>query len=771
MKAILINLLKSFWLSKGKLFLCIVAAVLSAWGISTMLYSKAMTDRDFKENFTASNPADIILTIHQPLASTIQQLSSHPKVAVIERRETLTARIKNKNGNWMSLLIFAGTNIQQPRINKFEINGKPADFFLFIKRNGLGFVDTSGAFLIQPAGADTITLRYGGRAYDPGMAPSQMEQMLYGYTTLSSLNGLVNDTVQHWLIRVKEKGLKEEALRNIAKELTQTVNQTARVTGMVIPPPGEHPHQNIVNGISFLLKSFGVVLSVLGVTLLSLILITWLYPQIVNVGIMKTVGASTRMLLGGYMMVLLLIIVAGLLIGVPLGYATGKLYSRFIDFVQNFKPIEGPLPITVHLLVMLPTILIPVIFTAASLIRVSRTTVYNALNKVFYTPYQSVFKLTNRLFPGTSTRYSFNNLFRSNMRTLLLLLLLVSGVGLFTAGFNLRHSLKNDFKNYVDHSVYGVTVIIKDSLTKELSFLKQLPAVEEVKYIKNSAVQFKAAGKSYYESAGISSFPPGYEVNNALLLKGSIEPQKTNRLYFSQRFEEDFIDKKPGDSIVLNYQNGSKEVFVFGGVIKNITHPGFYRFNNRPNSSYNEIAIKIRKGYPADKATQQIDDALLNNDIEVKQLADNSSRLLMLENHLKPTYLIIQVMGIVTLVIAIAGLMIVLNLSLQERVREMGIMKAIGGSVTSIVNMYHREYLVLSFTALVAGIVFGSLLNAAICKLFGVMVIMVPVKPVNDLNFIFMAAGLLLAVQTLLISIYIKNKVAKTSATMLSQVF
>ncbi|MBI2729939.1 MAG: ABC transporter permease [Sphingobacteriales bacterium] len=771
MKAIIINLLKSFWLSKGKFLLCIVAAVLSAWGISTMLYSKAMTACDFKANFTASNPADIILTVRNPTTTTLQQLSSHNKVAAVQRRETITARIKNKKDSWMSVLLFSTNDIKQPLINKFTITGEANNNTLFIESNGLGFIDTSKPFLIQLPGLDTIIFNYGGKAYDPGLPPSQMEQMVYGYANLSSLKGVINDSVQHWLITIKEKGLKEEALRVIAKELSQAINQTAKVSGYLVPPPGEHPHQNIVNGISFLLKSFGAVLSVLGVTLLSLILITWLYPQMVNVGIMKTVGASTRMVFGGYMIVLLLIIFIGLVIGMPLGYVTGKAYSRFIDFVQNFKPVDTPLPLSNHLMVLLPTVFVPVLFTATSLIRVSRTTVYNALNKVFYTPYQFIFKLTNTLFANTAVKYSVNNLFRNNLRTLLLLLLLVAGVGLFTAGFNLRHSLKKDFENYVTNSTYGITVIIKDSLNKELSFLNQLACVEDVKYIKNSSVQFKAAGKSYYENAVISIFPKGYIVHNDLVLKGRVEPEQINKFYISQKYEDDFKNIQLGDTVELKNQNGSAESFVFGGVIKNITHPGFYRYAATPRTAYNEIAIKIKKDYPAEKATQQIDDALLNNEVEVKQIADNASKLLMLENHLKPTYLIIQIMGVITLLIAIGGLMIVLNLTLQERVREMGIMKAVGGSVKSTVSMYHREYLVLSIMALVAGIIFGSLLNAAICKLFGVMVIMVPVKPIADINFIILAIVSLLAVQTLLISVYIKNKVAGTSANMQSQVF
>ena len=772
MKAIVINLLKSFWLAKGKLLLCVVASILCAWGISTMLYSKVMTDRDFEKNFNASNPADMIITISNPSAATINQLSSSEQVEKIERREAITCRIKNRNGLWMSLLVFAGDNIGKTAISKFDISGAVNDNAIFIERNGLSFLDTSKSASIQLGAVDTFTLSYAGRAFDPGLPPSQMEQMVYGYTSITTIRQFLNKNSRRYLIKLKQKNLKEEKIREIGKTLTALVARSgSNVTSLVIPPPGEHPHQNIVNGISFLQKSFGIILSLLGVILLSLILITWLYPQIVTVGIMKTVGASARMVFNGYILVLLLIIVIGILIGLPLGYATAKMYSRFIDFIQNFKPVDLPLPLSDHLVIILPIVAIPMLFTAIPLFNIAKTSVYQALNKVFYTPYHLIFKLTNRVFSNSKIKYSINNLFRSNLRTSLLVLLLIAGIALFTAGFNLEHSLKTDFKNYLSNSAYGITVTIKDSLKEELSFLKALSFVEKVEYIKNLGIQFKSTGKSYYENSVISNFSPGYELNNALLIKGEIKPLQTNYLYFSQEYADDFKDVPLGGIIELKYWAGATEKFAFGGVIKNITHSGFYRFANTANSSYNELAIKIKDNYPAENATKQLDDALMNNDINVKQIFDSESRLLMLENHLKPTYFIIQVMGIITLVIALTGLLIVLNLSLQERLREMGIMKAMGGTVWSIVNMYLREYLFISVISLTAGIFIGRLLNAAICNLFGVMVIQVPVQPLVDNKILLFTIISFLAVQNLLISIYIRTKVIKASASMLSRVF
>src|SRR5882757_2623813 len=104
MNAIIKNLLKSFWLAKGKFLLCVTAAILSAWGISVMVYSYQMTERDYIENFSKSNPASIVIIVKGASREVTAKIKSDPRVQDVERRETITARVRNRNGNMMSLL-------------------------------------------------------------------------------------------------------------------------------------------------------------------------------------------------------------------------------------------------------------------------------------------------------------------------------------------------------------------------------------------------------------------------------------------------------------------------------------------------------------------------------------------------------------------------------------------------------------------------------------------------------------------------------------------
>jgi putative ABC transport system permease protein len=773
MSAIIINLLKSFWLAKSKFLLCVLAATLSAWGISTMVYSYFMTERDFYVNFTASNPADLVLTIKESNPAIVKKLKADDRIAAIERRETLTGRIKNKSGGWMSLLIFAADNLDAPQINKFDIteNKNKGDTTFFVEKNGMVFLNADvDTVAIQLPGKGNLTYKLGGLIHDPGQAPSQMEQAIYGFVNIKTVEQLLPKQ-QRFIIKIKGHQKSENELRAIANDLVKLTEQAGSKAAFVIPPPGEHPHQNIVDGISFLQKSFGSILSLLGAILLSLILITWLYPQIVNVGIMKAVGASTSQIFIAYQIVLLLIIGLGLAFGLPLGYKTASMYSGAVAFIQNFTPVKTQLPLPDHFLTLLPALLIPTLLATIPLRHASSTSVHNALNHVFYTPYQAAFQLTQKFLSDTRLKYSINNLFRSNQRTMLLGVLLVAGVALFTTGSNLRYSLKTDFANYADESGYDLTVVLKDSMQNKMEFMNKLPFVEEVAYIKLKVVQFRAPGQSYDENSPLRIFPPDLQMDESRFIKGSRVKDCDSCIYFNQRLQADFKDIKLGDQIELSFQNKTRKKYIYSGVIKDIMHPGFYLFNTKPNTSYSELAIRVDDKMPALEASSKLDDAFLDNDIDVRQIADAETRLASLENHLKPMYLVIQVMGGATILIALAGLLIILNLSMQERAREMGIMKALGGSVSSIVNMYHREYIVITFISIVVGAVIGYIFNAAICNLFGVMVINVPVPPLNDISYLLIAATTLLIAQTAMISLYVRYKANRSSNRLLSEVF
>jgi len=373
MKAIIINLLKGFWLAKTKFALCVLASALSAWGIGTVAYSYMMSERDFKENFEQSNPANIILALNDSTSTFTDLLKKESSIQSLERRETVTGRIKNKRGNWMSFILYASENFENPGINKYKITAQTGQDTLqaiYIEKNGAGFLDLTTPLTIQFPNHAAADFASSGLVHDPGLPPSQMEQTVYGFAPIQTVGNFLNKSRRTLLIRLKDSEANATELKAIGKTLSEKIESNGgKVVGLIVPPPGEHPHQNIVDSLSFLQKSFGLILGGLGVILLSLILITWLYPQITNIGIMKAIGASTQMISVGYLTVLMMIILIGMVVGMPLAYKTAKFYSGFIAGVQNFEVVNTAFSLYIHALILLPAILIPILVASSPLLK------------------------------------------------------------------------------------------------------------------------------------------------------------------------------------------------------------------------------------------------------------------------------------------------------------------------------------------------------------------------------------------------------------------
>ena len=769
MKAIVIQLLKSFWLVKIKLLLCLVAATLSAWGISTLLYGYFLTDRDFQQNFDQSNPAGLILLIEKPTAAFLEKVKELPGVVDIERREAVGGRIKSSGGSWMPITLYGAELVRETRISKFSIESEntPSNS-VFIEKSGVGLLTQSIDSIELELNGKVLKHPFGGLAHDAGQAPSQMEQAFYGYTSLDYLQPYLQTERQRYLVSVEPEVLNLDDLEKLKREINAWASENFKVT-VVIPPPGEHPHQGIVDAISFLQLSFGSILSLLGAILLSLILITWLYPQIVSIGVMKAIGASDGMVLKAHILVILIIVNIGLLIGLPLGYKAGLFYSGSVAMIQNFAPSTEMLPVFIHLYVLIPVVLIPLLLVFIPLYRSSKTTVQNALNQVFYTPYQFIFKITQTL-RNNKLKYSLNNLFRSNQRTFLLFILLSAGVALFTTGFNLRHSLQKDFAGYAADAGYDITVIFKEPMESKLDYIETLAFVEKAAYISRRGILFGSANQAHGEGTSIRVLPSAYDVNTIRFIRGNLQPDCNTCFYATHHLEHDFDNVPLGSTVEITHIDQSKENLIYSGIIKDISFRGFIQFSSDSISGYRELALKVKGGYNKQKAAGEIDDVLLRNGIDVLTVSNLETRLLALENHLAPMYLVIQAMGAVTLLISLSGLFIVLGLSLRERAREIGIIKTLGGSSRSIVNLYQWEYLVITMLSIALGILFGYFLNGAICQLFGEMVLKVPVPPLINLPAMVIGMLALLAIQFTIVEIYVRDSIAKTSNRLLSQI-
>jgi putative ABC transport system permease protein len=120
--------------------------------------------------------------------------------------------------------------------------------------------------------------------------------------------------------------------------------------------------------------------------------------------------------------------------------------------------------------------------------------------------------------------------------------------------------------------------------------------------------------------------------------------------------------------------------------------------------------------------------------------------------HLVPTFLIIKIMGIFTIILGLIGLLILLNLTIQERTREIGIMKSIGSSYKKISGIFQQEFVLISLLAIVAGWLIAMPVSIALIDVIAETIIRHPVLLRSDFYLICATVATIFAVQIFLIA-------------------
>ncbi|MCB0628542.1 MAG: ABC transporter permease [Saprospiraceae bacterium] len=775
MKTIIRKLIRDWWRVKGQLLLFLLAATLSSWGISSVIYAYLMTSRDFEENFLESDPAQLVLTLNTWNDSLRTVLEAHPEVETVERREILSARIRDENREWMPMLIFVVEDWDRLSINRFEVSSKTDQWTqgLMIEKQGAGFLDLSAGIDYQLTDGIEHRVLLGGWVHDARLPPSTMEHTIYAY---GKADQLLNDTGNgtfRILLKTRLRYPDRQQLNELAEALTVQIEKAgSEVKYFNIPPPGEHPHQNIVDGVAFLQKSFGWVLVFLGLILLSLIFLIWIYNQEKEVGILKAIGANQSSVYTSYLMVLVGWLLLCTLIGLPLGRITARFFSDFVAMIQNFDPIKRAFPVYVPVGIAFITVSVPLLIVFWPLSSMIRKRVRQNFQQTFSATFNGWVMKAQDLLPGVRFRYPFNNLFRRTWLSLLMIVLLSTGIGLFLLGSNLRYAIRADLDDFFANTSYPVRVQAKMS-AEQSRFLAAMPGIASWVKISREPITFIDPETGVAVASVMKVLPSEYQFSEKLLIRGALEQNCPNCLYINQGYLDEFGTLPIGDKVSLIDTSGNTSTWIFAGVIKDIgASPQCYRFTEMPIEQVDEIGFQLEEEVKDEsEVIKRIESAFAAEGIVITRLFSTARSIAMLEDHLDLSFMSIQALGGLTLILGLLGLLILTALIIRERTHEIGMLKAIGTSSKKIKNLIGWEISMITLLGSAVGLLLSIVFTPLFCELYGNMLLHTGFAPSRDW---LMAVGTIMGfgvLQYILLRWYVSRQIMNRAATMLKKAY
>jgi putative ABC transport system permease protein len=175
--------------------------------------------------------------------------------------------------------------------------------------------------------------------------------------------------------------LDERHIREVANRVSQSIGRQGRnVTRIDVPTPGRHPHAAQMDTFLFLLGAFGAFTFALSAVLVANMIHALLTEQLRQVGVMKTVGASTRQIASLYLGQVSILAAVALAIGIPLGIKAGLAYAAFSASMLNATIVDATPPLWIIAAEVVAGILVPLLVALGPVVHASRISIHQAFS-------------------------------------------------------------------------------------------------------------------------------------------------------------------------------------------------------------------------------------------------------------------------------------------------------------------------------------------------------------------------------------------------------
>ncbi|MEG2935099.1 MAG: FtsX-like permease family protein [Clostridium sp.] len=357
-------------------------------------------------------------------------------------------------------------------------------------------------------------------------------------------------------------------------------------------------------------------------------------------------------------------------------------------------------------------------------------------------------------YKAISGRYLKSN----KKRTALTIIGIILSVALITSICTFILTVQNSMIEQRIKEVGAFHAVVENATRADIDKLEINPKIDKLGFGKSEEpVQFikdKLIGINHLNESG-------FELMNVQLDEGEI-PKKDNEIAIERwilRYFENGI--KVGDEIEIKDEEGKAKRYVLSGIVKddwrsqNIGTAKGYMAVNDEMLQESEVTALVQIKEKADK--WQVINEIKESVSEGAEVSNNED-LMRLMGESSDSGLNVAIITVVIMVIGIvvlATVVVIYNafqISIAERIKQIGLLRAIGTTKKQIVNLVLREATIMILIGVPLGIFFGVV--AVYCIAF-VFTKLTPTGEFSNLNVVISPIALLISGFVGALSIYI----------------
>jgi len=740
------KVLRDLRLQWGRAVMVVVAMALGVVGTTAIATSYYVAKREQRAAFLGSHPVSATLIVDGLTPQALAAVRAEPGVDTAETiLESPGARVRLPGGEWVPMDLsaradYASTTIARPIPRTGAWPPPPGQIVIEASSDGgVRSVKAGDTVEVEMPGSASQPLTVAGTANDPSLAPGWVEGAAYGFVTTDTLARLgVTEAPRQLRLLIGDNRLDRSQVEAVTTAVTARLTAAkAQVVSVDVPDPGEHPHQDIMNGMLGLELLFGGLALALSALLTVTVVSALLSGQVRQIGTLKAVGARTGQILGGYVVMVALLGGVACAVGWTLGRLAGLAYADFVALFMNFEVADTGMPAWLIAAQLLAGLAVPLLTMGAVLLRATRITAAQAMrDHGVVRPARPAAGIAAALSARRLPRLplmGIRNAFRRRGRLILAASALAIAGGIFMAAGNLTTGLEETFvDSEIDSEPYDVTARVDrpypvDRLTAAAGTVPGVTRVEGW-----LAAPATAGAAETISLAGVDTASPVLDL--AILDGRSLTAASRNEIVISQGLARELPEARVGTDLILQIAGKATTWRIVGvartvrGGIAWVPRDDLAGALGVPGTANTVRVVTTDHDLSAVTSTQDaLDQALAGPAMTVVGRSTLFDTREILEEHKVIFNVLLDLMALLSIIVGGMGLAITLTVSVVERTREIGILRAIGSTTAKLLTLVGVEAAVTGAVSWLLALALAGPATLLFDQLFGNLLLNAPI--------------------------------------------
>ncbi|GAB4483419.1 MAG: FtsX-like permease family protein [Anaerolineales bacterium] len=764
-----VKIWRDLWSNKTRSLLVTLSIAVGVGTIGMIYNASHIIQRDLYTQYKQGNPAHVYLYISpfpKELANASEGIS---EVKQAQARRILKVQVRSSQNEFENLNLHVIADPASFEINRFvmeqgDFPPKVREIILERQSAQLLGVEVGDKVLIELPNDRQYELTLSGIAHDVNEIPFAIMGDATGYVNMDTLRWMGEVGAYNRLeVVVKGEKVEKSYALEVADKIKKRVVEPAgyQVLSIRIPgvgsDPGDHWAHNQIRGFILILQIMSVMATLLSGGLIINTISAILIQQTKQIGILRAIGASRKQIVSMYLVNVMIFALAGLILAIPFGLIGSWWLSNFAARFLNFDITQVTLTWEVLLIQISVALLMPLSVAIFPILNGTRISVYEAIYQYGLGERKRASRFEQLLSRIRSVNppllLSLRNTFRRKSRLVFTLGTLTLAGAMFIASFSTYSSLTEQIRDVERYVAFDARLSLPRGVSKVAAEREAL-RVEGVGYAEGWAIgEGVIVRPDHSESQGVElvGLPPNSKTIHPKLLAGSWLTSEPNSRQVV--VNADLVNEEPdiqvGKELKVKVGNRTHNFVVVGIVSKHIFGPRIYmditslsRLSGRHNE-VDEIRVLAAEGELGSESIQnllaeRLQERFSNAGISKSNAVTRSSFFSEFTEVFNIILFVLLLMAGLLALVGSLGLSGTLGINIMERMREIGVLRAVGAANKALVKIVLTESMVVSLVSWVM----GAITSAISSPLLAAVVIYAVLE--TQMNFRYSLIGLLL---------------------------